>query len=462
MSVRLHRGGWEARWRDAAGRQRARRFASEDAARAFDEAIAEVSPAARRADTARHGRSGGVYSYRTAEGVRWRFVYRRSDGTQTTKRGFASERAARDARRRLIEQIERGEVRHTTQTFGGYWEQWLHRRRPYLEPGTWSGYEIAGRKRLLPAFGGSPLAELSVDAIREFVAELADEVEAGELAAKTVNNALGTLVVCLNSAVEDGVLAVNPGLRVQRLPPAHIEREYLRLDEIPRYLDACSDIYRPLAELLVGSGLRISEALALRIGDLELDEAGGAIVVYRSRKGAAVGSTKSDRFRSVEIGPSLSSVLRDQVARSAEIAAGDRAGASLFTMPIRTMKRSQGRWESAGVSRPLDRNTVSRDWHKDALQDAALRDMPLHALRHTAAAAWLAAGNPLMYVQRQLGHADIGTTERYYGHLERHVLAAGAIATEDAIARGDGPSLEERLLTADRDNRAARGDGRIF
>ena len=40
-----------------------------------------------------------------------------------------------------------------------------------------------------------------------------------------------------------------------------------------------------------------------------------------------------------------------------------------------------------------------------------------------------------MYVQRQLGHSDIATTERYYGHLERHVLAAGAIATEEAIAR---------------------------
>ena len=40
-----------------------------------------------------------------------------------------------------------------------------------------------------------------------------------------------------------------------------------------------------------------------------------------------------------------------------------------------------------------------------------------------------------MYVQRQLGHADIATTERHYGHMERHVLAAGAIATEEAIAR---------------------------
>ena len=318
-------------------------------------------PAARRADTAKHGRSGGVYPYKTADGMRWRFVCRRSDGTQTSKRGFISERAARDARRRLIEQVERGEVRHTNETFGAYWARWLARRRPYLELGTWTGYEINGRKRLLPAFGSVGLGELSVEAIRDFVADLAEAVEAGELAPKTVNNALGTLVVCLNDAVEDGLLAVNPALRVDRLPPAHIERDYLRLDEITRYLDACSAVYRPLAELLIGSGLRISEALALRIGDLELEEVDGTVVVYRSRKSNRVGSTKSDRFRAVEIGPTLCSALRDQAARRAELAEGDRAAAILFVMPQRTVKRSKGRWESAGVGDPLDRNTVSRD-----------------------------------------------------------------------------------------------------
>jgi hypothetical protein len=41
VSVRYHRRGWEARWRDAYGRQRARRFPSEDAARAFAEIGAE-------------------------------------------------------------------------------------------------------------------------------------------------------------------------------------------------------------------------------------------------------------------------------------------------------------------------------------------------------------------------------------------------------------------------------------
>jgi integrase len=156
------------------------------------------------------------------------------------------------------------------------WERWLPRRRPYLEPGTWTGYEIHGRLRLVPAFRGRPLGELSVDDIRGFVAGLAEDVEAGEIAEKTVNNALVTLVVCLNDALQDKLLVANPALRVQRLPPAHIEREYLRLNEIPRYLDGCSDVYRPLADLLIGSGLRISEALALRVSDLELDETGGA------------------------------------------------------------------------------------------------------------------------------------------------------------------------------------------
>ncbi len=97
VSASFHRSGWEVRWRDAAGRRRARRFPSEEGARAFDEALSEVSPAERRSDTARHGRSGGVYSYHTAAGIRWRFVYRRSDGNQTTERSYASEGAARDA-----------------------------------------------------------------------------------------------------------------------------------------------------------------------------------------------------------------------------------------------------------------------------------------------------------------------------------------------------------------------------
>jgi integrase len=433
MSYRHSKGRWEVRWRDAAGRHRSRRFVSEEAAREFDESMHEQQ-APERART-EYGNGGGVYPYETSAGTRWRCAVRRSDGSFTSKRGFPSKTAAVDARRRMTEKVERREVVHTTETFGAFWERWLASRKPYLEEGTWSAYERDGRLRLLPALGETALGRLDVEEIREAMDRWIEALEGGTIAPKTINNSLGTLVVCLNSAVEDGLIAKNPALRVKRLPAAHIEREYLRLGEIPPYLDSCSDLYRPLAELLIGSGLRISEALALRVSDLELESSGGVIVVYRSRKKSSVGSTKSDRFRSVEIGSGLSRVLSDHLARRGEMSDDVQRSAYVFVMPVRVGKGDNGRWVGDGAREPMDRTTVSRDWHKRALGDAGLRDMPLHALRHTAAAAWLAGGNSLMYVQRQLGHATIGTTEHYYGHLERHVLAAGAVATEEAIAR---------------------------
>jgi integrase len=413
--------------------QRSKRFKEGAAVRALDGAIRDEATGER--DKGRHGQAGGVYPYKMAAGTRWRYVVRRSDGSMTSKRGFSSETAARDARRRAVEQVARREVVHSRETFGEFWARWLQRRKPYLEPGTWGAYERDGRLRLLPALDELPLSRVDVERLRELMDTWAEGLAAGELAAKTINNTLATLIVCLNAAVEDGLLASNPAARIKRLPAAHLEREYLRLHEIPVYLDSCSAVYRPLAEMLIGAGLRISEALALKIGDLELEDTGGVIVVHRSAKGATVGSTKSDRFRPVEIGPGLSVTLRGHLQQVRQSAA---ANALVFVMPARRRKHEAGRWEKHGAGGPMDRTTVSRDWHKAALHDAALREMALHALRHTAAASWLAAGNSLMYVQRQLGHADIATTERYYGHLERHVLAAGAIATEEAIARASG------------------------
>ncbi len=439
MSYRFAKGGWEVRWRDTTGRHRSRRFHSEETAKEFDESIHDYERSERRREP-RRGQSGGIYPYETASGTKWRYVARRSDGSQTSKRGFSSEKAARDARRRLVEKHERGELRHTKHTFESWWQEWLQRRKSHIEPGSWADYEVHGRKRLLPVLGSIPLGRLDESAIQELVDVMADEIEAGKLAPKTANNTLATLVVCLNGAVKEREIARNAALQIDRFRDDEIERDYLRLHEIPVYLDSCCDLYRPVAEVLAGAGLRVSEATGLQIQDLELTNTGGAIVVYRSRKRSGTkqtrnGSTKSDKFRRVEIGPKLSRALSDQVARRAEMAAGDQPKAPLFVMPVRSLKRANGRWDGHGAGEPMDRNTISRDWHKAALQDAGLRDMPLHALRHTAAAAWLAGGNSLMYVQRQLGHASITTTERYYGHLERHVLAAGASATEEAIAR---------------------------
>jgi integrase len=299
--------------------------------------------------------------------------------------------------------------------------------------------------RLLPVLGAIPLQTIDTAHVRSLLGGLAERVEAGEISGKTVNNTLTTLTVCLNAAVKDGLIATNPAIGAPRFPRTHVERDYLRLHEIPVYLDSCSDEYRPLAALLIGTGARISEALALRASNLELDATGGWVVIARAVKpDGTVGSTKSRRTRSVEIGPELGSLLVGYLAERQRNHPDASAADCLFIRPVQKLTPHASRSTDARMLLPRGRRTVSTESHAHALKDGGLRHMPLHSLRHTAAAAWLAAGNSLLYVQQQLGHRDLATTSHYYGHLERHhIPTRGAHATEQAIARAGGRDDQE-------------------
>jgi len=101
-------------------------------------------------------------------------------------------------------------------------------------------------------------------------------------------------------------------------------------------------------------------------------------------------------------------------------------------MPVRKRHYAVAAGPAADARRRLT-GLPCRPVHKEALADAELRDMPLHSLRHTAAAA--CSLRELADVRaasaRPFRHP---TTERYYGHLERHVWPR-SVATEEAIAR---------------------------
>ena len=106
---------YRVRWREA-GRQRSRRFASRADAETFAASLTAPTPT-RQTQAARTEPAGsGVYSYATSAGTRWRFVYRQSDGSLTTRRGFPSRGAAVAGRRTAIEQVRRGEVRASRET----------------------------------------------------------------------------------------------------------------------------------------------------------------------------------------------------------------------------------------------------------------------------------------------------------------------------------------------------------
>ena len=171
----------------------------------------------------------------------------------------------------------------------------------------------------------------------------------------------------------------------------------LTATEARSYLDGCPSWYQPLAEVLLGAGLRIGEALALEWRDVDQDTS--TLRIERAYKRGRVGTPKGDRSRSVAIDSHTLDVLEQHRKAS------DPRCAIVFPS-------KRGTHRAAHI--------VREHGHKGALHDAGLpATFKLHDLRHSAATFWLAAGDAIYFVQAQLGHANLQTTITTYGHADQ-------------------------------------------
>jgi integrase len=421
----------------------------------------------------------GVYPYAIGSGddkQQERYYAKLANGA--TKRGFITARAA--SRYKKAKDSAPSTPKQTRGTLKALWPEYLRARRPYLVPGTYEDYERHGRLRLVPYFGDEKVTAIAKSDVQDWLTEL-DEEE--EFAPKTINNALRVLQAFFTWLVDDRELLLrSPARKVDPLPEDLFEADWLRPPEIPVYLEACTIEYRPLAELLIGGGLRISEALAVEIDDIDQDRQ--LIYVRRqARRGAKakrggrqrrdIARTKGKNYRQVAVSRRVISVLLDHIARLSEqfpmegdsrvfvrhrpappqavamtpvararreaIAADLIAGGLSQRQVAERHGVSQqlvslvARALAAERSEPLTRHVISKEWHKQTLERAGLRNsVRLHDLRHTAATYWLIQGEPLYFVQKQLGHRDSKTTERYE-HMAASYLAERVDRHDDAL-----------------------------
>jgi integrase/recombinase XerC len=152
-----------------------------------------------------------------------------------------------------------------------------------------------------------------------------------------------------------------------------------------------------LLELLYGSGLRVAEASALDVGDLDL--ARGRVRVWG----------KGGKQRIVPLTEPAADALRRWLADGrGELATGASPAAALF------LNLRGRRMTPRDARRVLDRRAVAPT-HP-------------HALRHTFATHLLDGGADLRVVQELLGHADLATTQRYT-HVSKERLRSVFEAT---------------------------------
>jgi integrase/recombinase XerD len=185
--------------------------------------------------------------------------------------------------------------------------------------------------------------------------------------------------------------------RLQRLPSVLTREEVALLLGQPSGAEPLALRDRALLEVMYACGLRASEAIALELGDVDLEEG-----LLRARG-------KGSKERIVPVGRQAVTAVRAWCERGrTEIAASARAGSShaLFL-------NHRGR--------PLTRQGLYKIVQGHAAGAGLAERMSPHTLRHTFATHLLAGGCDLRSLQDMLGHADLATTQ-IYTHLSAERL----------------------------------------
>lgn len=182
--------------------------------------------------------------------------------------------------------------------------------------------------------------------------------------------------------------------RGRRLPKVLTRDEVRHLLAQPRGTTPAALRDRALLELMYACGLRASEAVDMRLEEIDLE--GG---VLRA-------NGKGSKERLVPIGSKAAEALRIYLARGRPLLVGARDERRVFV-------NQRGR----GLTRQGLYKIVQRHARTAGLGDK----MSPHTLRHTFATHLLAGGCDLRSLQEMLGHADIATTQ-IYTHLSAERL----------------------------------------
>ncbi len=259
----------------------------------------------------------------------------------------------------------------------------------------------------------------------EINAFLTDLAVKKKVSASTQNQALSALLFLYRDLLGKSVESLGDVVRARRperlpvvLTPAEVKAVLSRLDGAPRLV----------ATLLYGSGLRLLEALRLRVKDVDL--ARNEILV-RDGKG------QKDRVTMlpVSVKPDLSAHLRAVLtAHEADLAAG---GGDVYLPDALRLKypRAAHAWGWQYVfpaPRPSEdpRSGATRRHHlpethvqravKRAVTEAGLaKPASCHTLRHSFATHLLESGTDIRTIQELLGHRDVATTMIYTHVLNR-------------------------------------------
>ncbi len=273
--------------------------------------------------------------------------------------------------------------------------------------------------------------EMGADEIQAYITYLANE---RKVASSTQNQALSAIVFLYKYVLQKEIILpsdiIRPN-RPERLPTVLSHQEAMSI------INKMGGTTKLIAQLLYGSGLRITECLRLRVKDLDF---ANHQVIVRDGKG--------ENDRATILPDSLVQGLKSQIEIARLIHQKDlKEGFGEVSLPYALAQKypsapKEFPWQYVfpstnrsvdPVSKRTKRHHLDVSVVQKAVRQAVLAaglDKPVspHTFRHTFATQLLQNGYDIRTVQELLGHKDVKTTMIY-----THVLQRGAGAVKSPL-----------------------------
>lgn len=304
------------------------------------------------------------------------------------KRGFSRQK---DAKAYEEEFLKQG-ARSCDMSFASLVELYLQDMEHRLKVTTMQNKRYLIESRVLPFFKDLPVNSITPAHVRKWQSGLLGEKLAPTYV-KTINNQLSAI---FNYACRYYGLSQNPARLAGSVGKKHAdEMHFWTVEQFTEFVQHVPKLPgRTGLSILFWTGLRIGELLALRTDDIDLEAR--TLTVNKNFQTVdgkeLIMDPKTQRSRRViPLPEKLCDEIREYEAALYEPDPDDR----LF---------------------PYTKSYFHKQMEKGCAA-AGMEKIRLHDLRHSHAALLIRLGTPILLVSERLGHEDIQTTLRTYGHL---------------------------------------------
>ncbi len=298
--------------------------------------------------------------------------------------------------------------------------------------------------------------EMGVAEINSFITDL---VNRRDVAASTQNQAISAILFLyrhvLNMELDDAALVPIRPTRPKRVPTV------LSRDEAKRVIEKMDGIYRIMAQLMYGSGLRLMEVLRLRVKDLDF---ANRQIIVRDGKGE---NDRVTMFPGTLLEPLRLHLQQVKARHESDLLQG--LGTVYLPYALERKFPNASRefaWQYVfpapdfsidPVSGVKQRHHLNESSLQKAVRSAARqaridKHVTCHTFRHSFATHLLESGYDIRTVQELLGHKDVKTTMIY-----THVLQRGGMAVRSPLDEIKEEKAEYRVVLQSSDSINAAG-----